>query len=131
MQKHSPEHLTLGEKLVDRVASTLGTWRFIGIQLTVIVLWATLNAIPKNKVDPFPYSFLNLILGVQSALTGPILLIAGNRKEEMDRRRAIENLEIDKISYKDLKQISQKIEEQFKHLDGDMEVIREDIERLR
>ena len=105
MNKHSPEHLTLGEKLADRVASTLGTWRFIGIQLTVIVLWATLNAIPKNGVDPFPYSFLNLILGVQSALTGPILLIAGNRKEEMDRRRAIENLEIDKISYKDLKLI--------------------------
>jgi uncharacterized membrane protein len=125
------ENLTLGEKLADRVASTLGTWRFIGIQLTVIVLWATLNVIPKNGVDPFPYSFLNLVLGVQSALTGPILLIAGNRKEELDRKRAIENLEIDKISYKDLKQISQKIEEQFKHLDGDMEVIRGDIERLR
>jgi hypothetical protein len=127
MKKYSPSQLSLGERLADKVASTLGTWRFIGIQLTVITLWATLNAVPKNKMDPYPYSFLNLILGVQSALTGPILLIAGNRKEEMDRRRAIENLEIDKISYKDLKQISQRIEEQFKHLDGDMEVIREEI----
>jgi len=127
MKKYSPSQLSLGERLADKVASTLGTWRFIGIQLTVIILWATLNAVPKNKMDPYPYSFLNLILGVQSALTGPILLIAGNRKEEMDRRRAIENLEIDKISYKDLKQISQRIEEQFKHLDGDMEVIREEI----
>jgi uncharacterized membrane protein len=120
-----------GEKLADKVAGTLGTWRFIVIQIAIIILWATLNALPKNKIDPYPYSFLNLILGVQAALTGPILLIAGNRQEEMDRRRAIENLEIDKISYKDLKQISQRIEEQFKHLDGDMEVIREDIENLR
>lgn len=130
MQKNSPEKITLGEKLADRVASTLGTWRFIGIQLTVIVLWATLNLIPKDKLDPYPYSFLNLILGIQSALTGPILLIAGNRKEEIDRKRAIENLEIDKISYEDLKKISAKIECQFKHLDNDMEVIREDIENL-
>ena len=120
-----------GEKLADKVAGTLGTWRFIVIQIAIIILWATLNALPKNKIDPYPYSFLNLILGVQAALTGPILLIAGNRQEAMDRRRAIENLEIDKISYKDLKQISQRIEEQFKPLDGDMEVIREDIENLR
>jgi len=116
-----------GEKLADKVAGTLGTWRFIVIQIAIIILWATLNALPKNKIDPYPYSFLNLILGVQAALTGPILLIAGNRQEEMDRKRAIENLEIDKISYKDLKQISERIEDQFKHLDGDMETIREEI----
>ena len=128
--KISEDHLTLGEKLADKVASTLGTWKFIGAQLTLIFCWILLNASPKTKIDEYPYSFLNLILGVQSALTGPILLIAGNRKEEMDRKRAIENLEIDKISYKDLKQISKRIEDQFNHLDGDMEVIREDIERL-
>lgn len=128
--KISEDHLTLGEKLADKVAGTLGTWKFIGAQLILIFCWVLLNSSPKTKIDEYPYSFLNLILGVQSALTGPILLIAGNRKEEMDRRRAIENLEIDKISYKDLKKISQKIEEQFKHLDGDMEIIRGDIERL-
>lgn len=127
MKDHS---MTLGEKLADKVAGTLGTWKFIGAQLSLIFCWVLLNASPKTKIDEYPYSFLNLILGVQSALTGPILLIAGNRKEEMDRRRAIENLEIDKISYKDLRQISKRIEEQFKHLDGDIEVIREDIERL-
>lgn len=130
MSNKSSESITLGERLADKVAGTLGTWRFIGIQLTVIVLWATLNAIPKDKIDPYPYSFLNLILGVQSALTGPILLIAGNRQEQIDRKRAIQNLEIDKISYEDLRKISQRIEEQFKHLDGDIEVIREDIENL-
>ena len=122
--------MTLGEKLADKVASTLGTWKFIGAQLTLIFCWVLLNASPKTKIDEYPYSFLNLILGVQSALTGPILLIAGNRKEEIDRRRAIENLEIDKISYNDLRQISKRIEEQFKHLDGDIEILREDIERI-
>ena len=72
----------------------------------------------------------DLLLGVQAALTGPVLLIAGNRQEEIDRRRAIQNLEIDKISYEDLKKISKRIEEQFHHLDGDMEEIREDLENL-
>ena len=121
---------TLGEKLADRVAGTLGSWKFIIVQLIVIVLWASLNAIPRKKMDPYPYSFLNLILGVQAALTGPILLIASNRQEEIDRKRAIENLEIDKISYQDLKRISKRIEEQFHHLDGDLEELKEDLENV-
>lgn len=122
--------MTLGEKLADKVASILGSWKFVGYQITVVLLWAALNSVPKTKVDPYPYSFLNLILGLQAALTGPILLIAGNRQEEIDRRRAIQNLEIDKISYEDLKKISQRIEEQFKTLDGNIEEILEDIEDL-
>lgn len=120
---------TLGERLADKVAGTLGTWKFIIIQLTVIILWAILNTLPKDKADPYPYSFLNLILGIQSAMTGPILLIASNRQEEIDRRRAIENLEIDKISYEDLRKISKRIEEQFHHLDNDLEEIIEDLEK--
>jgi uncharacterized membrane protein len=116
------------KNLADRVADILGTWNFIVAQLIVIVLWASINATPKTKIDPYPYSFLNLILGVQASLTGPILLIAGKRQEEIDRKRAIENLEIDKISYTDLKQISKRIEEQFHHLDGDLAELKEDLE---
>lgn len=122
--------MTLGEKLADKVASVLGSWRFVGVQIVVVFLWAMLNAAPKTKIDPYPYSFLNLILGLQAALTGPILLIAGNRQEELDRKRAIENLEIDKISQEDLRKISKRIEEQFNHLDGDIEEILEDMGAL-
>lgn len=127
----SNNSMTLGEKLADNVASILGSWQFIGIQLSVIVFWVTLNASPKVKLDDYPFSFLNLILGIQSAMTGPILLISGNRQEKLDRKRAIENLEIDKISYEDLKNISKKIEHQFKHLDDDLEVVLEELEKTR
>lgn len=122
--------MTLGEKLADKVASVLGSWRFVGVQIVVVFLWAMMNSAPKTKIDPYPYSFLNLILGLQAALTGPILLIAGNRQEELDRKRAIENLEIDKISQQDLRKISKRIEEQFNHLDGDIEEILEDMGTL-
>lgn len=120
--------MTLGEKLADNASRILGTWRFIGIQLTVILCWVIINNHPKVDLDKYPYSFLNLILGVQSALTGPILLIAGNRQEKLDRKRAIENLEIDKISLEDLRRISKKIEEQFNHLDNDIETVLDEIE---
>ena len=121
---------TLGAKLADKVASTLGSWKFVVYQIIIVFLWAGLNAYPKTKIDPYPYSFLNLILGLQAALTGPVLLIAGNRQEEIDRKRAIENLQIDKISYDDIKNLAKRIEDQFHHLDGDMEDIMEDLEEI-
>lgn len=120
--------MTKGEKLADKVAETLGSWRFIGFQLTVIGLWAILNSVPNKKMDPYPYSFLNLVLGVQSALTGPILLIAGNRQEKLDRKRAIENLELDRISHEDLKKIAKRIEESFAHIDKDIEEVARSID---
>lgn len=121
--------MTLGEKLADTVANVLGSWTFIGIQLSLILFWVILNSASKTKIDEYPYSFLNLILGIQSAMACPILLISGNRQEKIDRKRAIENLEIDKISLDDLKKISKKIEDQFKHLDHDLEVVLDEIEK--
>ena len=57
-----------------------------------------------------------------------MLLIAGNRQEKIDRKRAIENLEIDRISYEDLKVIADKIEKSFEHIDRDIEEVARSIE---
>lgn len=123
-----PRKATIGERLADQIANLVGSWGFVATQLTIIVVWAGINVFPKNKLDPYPFQFLNLFLGVQSALTGPMLLIAGKRQEKLDRQRAIENLALDRLSYEDLKQISEKIESQFQHLDKDLAILSKEVE---
>ena len=39
------EHYTLGQKIADKVASGMGSWRFIIIQTTILALWAILNSV--------------------------------------------------------------------------------------
>src|SRR5213080_2412364 len=39
------EHYTLGQKIADKVASGMGSWRFIIIQTTILALWAILNTV--------------------------------------------------------------------------------------
>lgn len=114
--------------VADCIANTVGSWNFVLIQLTVIALWAGINVFPKEKLDPYPFQFLNLFLGVQSALTGPMLLIAGRRQEEIDRQRSIENLALDRLSYEDLRRVAEQIDAQFKHLDQDLESLSKEIE---
>jgi uncharacterized membrane protein len=80
------EEATLGERIADRAASGIGSWRFLIIQTIAVALWVTLNVVGLvNHWDPFPFILLNLLFSVQAAYTGPVLLLAGNRQAQKDR----------------------------------------------
>ena len=73
----------------EQMASIVGSWRFIGTQTVVIALWIALNSAPRAPhPDRYPFILLNLLLSLQAAYTGPVLLMAANRQEERDRRAA-------------------------------------------
>jgi uncharacterized membrane protein len=80
------EEATLGERVADKAASGIGSWRFLIIQTIAVLLWLTLNIIGLvSHWDPFPFILLNLLFSVQAAYTGPVLLLAGNRQAQKDR----------------------------------------------
>ncbi len=83
------DEATLGERMADRVAGAIGTWRFLIIQGIFIIAWVILNGfwLTHRRWDPFPFILLNLCFSVQAAYTGPVLLLAGNRAAQQDRLR--------------------------------------------
>jgi len=115
-KKSSHETLTLGQKLADQVSSIVGSWKFIIIQSSFIVFWIILNTCSPKKPDPFPFMFLNILLSFQAAYTGPVLLMASNRQSEVDRKRAIENLELDHTDHIHLIKLAKHIDEHFDNL---------------
>lgn len=77
----------LGERLADGIAATIGSWRFLIVQSVVVVLWVTLNLLAwRYRWDLYPFILLNLAFSTQAAYTGPVLLLAGNRQSQKDRR---------------------------------------------
>lgn len=82
---------TLGEKAADKVVSFIGSWSFIIIQSVLLTLWIGANATwlsNINRFDPYPFILLNLALSFQAAFASPLILMASNRTEQKDRRRA-------------------------------------------
>jgi uncharacterized membrane protein len=87
--------LTRGQRMADGVAATIGSWRFIAIQSTAIVLWITGNVlVGANAWDPYPFILLNLLLSFQAAYTAPAIMMSQNRQSELDRRHAQTDYEI-------------------------------------
>ncbi|HEY8643926.1 MAG TPA: DUF1003 domain-containing protein [Candidatus Dormibacteraeota bacterium] len=81
------DEASFGERLADRMAGVLGSWRFIITQTIFMVVWIVFNAVAVFKLhwDPYPFIFLNLVLSFQATYAGPILLLAANRNAQKDR----------------------------------------------
>ena len=110
------DKLTLGQKFADKLSEVLGSWAFIGTQGVIFALWMTVNTIHPKGIDKYPFVFLNLIVGFESAFTAPILLMAGNRQSEMDRKRLLEDLELDKKNDLMLKEMRDHFDSHFHEL---------------
>jgi uncharacterized membrane protein len=102
---------TVGEWLADRVASGLGTWRFLIAQTIVLTLWVVANVVlPRAWTwDPYPFILLNLALSFQAAYTAPILLMAANRQEALDRRLARRDAVVNVATLAQLKDVADEL----------------------
>ena len=86
--------LTLGQRIADAVAATMGSWTFIIVQSVILMIWVMLNVIAWiDHWDPYPFILLNLALSFQAAYAAPFIMISQNRQAERDRHQAEEDFE--------------------------------------
>ncbi|SRR5258706_16303800 len=98
--------LTKGQKIADKVANFMGSWKFIIIQSIFVVLWMTFNLIAfLNHWDPYPFILLNLIFSTQAAYAAPIIMMAQNRQSERDRHQAQEDYDTNVAAKKEIESL--------------------------
>lgn len=103
--------LSFGDRLADRVASFGGSWTFISAFGVFLAVWAGLNlALGRGAFDPYPFIFLNLMLSMLAAIQAPIIMMSQNRQAEIDRRRAIEDFEVNCKAEVEIETLHQKID---------------------
>lgn len=89
--------IKLGDRIADKVAATMGSWRFIIIQSFILFLWVTLNVVAFFKHwDPYPFILLNLMLSFQAAYAAPIIMMSQNRQSAIDRQDAKYDYEVNR-----------------------------------
>ena len=90
------QKLTAGQKIADKVASTVGSWPFIIIQSTILAAWLVLNSLVLiYHWDPYPFILLNLMLSFQAAYAAPFVMMSQNRQSEKDRLTAQNDYQTD------------------------------------
>jgi uncharacterized membrane protein len=104
--------LTTGQRVADAVAETMGSWRFIIIQSTILVLWITLNVTAYfQRWDPYPFILLNLALSFQAAYAAPFIMMSQNRQQDVDRKEAAADYQINVKAELEIELLHEKLDE--------------------
>ena len=106
------DDLTTGQRVADSVASGMGSWRFIIIQSILLAVWVTLNITAWVKQwDPYPFILLNLALSFQAAYAAPIIMMAQNRQQDIDRKAAENDYKINIKAELEIELLHQKLDQ--------------------
>lgn len=100
------ETLTRGERAADRLRNGMGSWRFVGIFLGVMAVWALLNTAGGESWDPYPFILLNLFLSMLAGLQGAILLIAARRQDAIAAALAQHDYETNLSAKKEIDELT-------------------------
>jgi uncharacterized membrane protein len=104
--------LTLGQRVADRVAATMGSWTFIIIQSAILVAWIVMNVVAYMRHwDPYPFILLNLALSFQAAYAAPFIMMAQNRQQEIDRQAAMNDYQVNIKAELEIELLHHKIDE--------------------
>jgi len=83
--EEAEERLTFGQRIADKVASFGGSWPFIFIFMTIMVVWMGINIVALTRFDPYPFILLNLVLSTIAAFQAPIIMMSQNRQASKDK----------------------------------------------
>lgn len=106
----------LGERMADKIAAFGGSWTFIIIFFSILLVWMAINiALMSHAFDPFPFILLNLVLSCLAAIQAPIIMMSQNRQETKDRKRAEKDFKINLKAELELQLLHEKIDHILVH----------------
>jgi uncharacterized membrane protein len=104
--------LTVGQRVADIVAASMGSWTFIIIQSIFLAIWIILNVTAYvESWDPYPFILLNLALSFQAAYAAPFIMMSQNRQQDIDRKAAEHDHQINIKAELEIELLHQKLDQ--------------------
>lgn len=111
------EKFTFGQRVADKIAAFGGSWSFIIIFFSFLLLWMMVNIflLSAKPFDPYPFILLNLILSSLAAIQAPIIMMSQNRQGEKDRTRSEHDYKINLKAEVEIRLLHEKIDHLMVH----------------
>jgi uncharacterized membrane protein len=85
-------HRSASQRVAHAVASFCGSMPFVWLHVVLFAAWIGVNTLPGFRhVDPFPYTFLTLVVSLEAIFLSTFILISQNEEaRHADRRNALD-----------------------------------------
>lgn len=99
LEKAAREQRTATDCLAEKIASFCGSMTFVWVHVGWFGGWILLNLIPGIRhVDPFPFTFLTLIVSLEAIFLSTFILISQNLETRISERRSHLDLQLNMLS---------------------------------
>jgi uncharacterized membrane protein len=99
LEKAAREQRTPADRVAEKIASFCGSMRFVLVHVVWFGGWILLNSIPGLRhIDPFPFTFLTLIVSLEAIFLSTFILISQNLDSRISDRRSHLDLQLNLLS---------------------------------
>ena len=95
----------------EAFARFFGTPVFLVAQTVIVAVWIIINAIGWTHFDIYPFILLNLALSFQAAYAAPFIMMSQNRQQDIDRKEAENDHQINIKAELEIELLHQKVDE--------------------
>ena len=85
---------SIGEKISVLIADFCGSMIFVWVHVIWFGSWVLMNSVFSFNFDPFPYTFLTLVVSLEAIFLSTFILISQNHETKLTERRNHLDLQI-------------------------------------
>lgn len=90
---------TFADVVADRITRFCGSMPFVWVHVIWFAVWIVGNtALPIKPIDPYPFSFLTLVVSLEAIFLSTFIMISENRQGRIDERRSHLDLQINLLA---------------------------------
>jgi uncharacterized membrane protein len=90
---------TFADMVADRITRFCGSMTFVWVHVVWFAGWIVGNtALSNHPPDPYPFSFLTLVVSLEAIFLSTFIMISENRKSRIDERRSHLDLQINLLA---------------------------------
>jgi uncharacterized membrane protein len=99
MENAAQAQQTIADRVADRITRFCGSMPFVWVHVVWFTVWILSNTEFLSKpIDPYPFSFLTLVVSLEAIFLSTFIMISENRQGRIDERRSHLDLQINLLA---------------------------------
>lgn len=99
LERAAKANMSRSQRWAQAIASFCGTMSFFYVHVALFAAWILFNSLPAGPaIDPFPYTFLTLMVSLEAIFLSTFILISQNEESRLTERRNALDLQINLLT---------------------------------
>jgi len=99
LEKAAHAQQSRADRIADAITRFCGSMPFVWVHVVWFTVWIAANSAFLSKpIDPYPYSFLTLVVSLEDIFLSTFIMISENRQGRIDERRSHLDLQINLLA---------------------------------